>query len=264
MPRFTFKTHFYPGKTMSDSELEELVSQIREVASLCFDECPDYQSLTGKREELSRAVITLAHDKRGKLMGFVSALVLPVYEVGDVLHLGLTCVHPEARGRKLTHKLTSKMLLNYLFKESPFSETWITNCACVLSSLGNVALYFEELYPSPYGEEVPSMTHLNIGREVSKKYRVPIAINDDAVFNEKKFIFEASVPGTIFTKDPNDTRFHHRDETITNFYKDILDFERGDEVLQVGKVSLLTFPKYMAKRAWVKTKKKFGLQLAEA
>jgi hypothetical protein len=41
------------------------------------------------------------------------------------------------------------------------------------------------------------------------------------------FIFEASVEGTTFSKDSHDMRFHHRDQALTRYYQDILDFERG-------------------------------------
>lgn len=257
MSTFTYQTLFYPGKSFSNRKLETLVRELKDVASLCFPETPDYQALTGKREELERAIITTARNKDGKLMGFCSALVLPVESVGNVFHTGLTCVHPNARGKKLTHKLTSKLLLKFLMKESMFKETWITNCACVLSSIGNVALYFEDIYPSPYGAEVPTMTHINIANAISENYRDQIAINDSAKFNMKSFVFEGSVEGTLFEKDAEDQRFHHRNLELTNYYKNLLDFDRGDEVLQVGKVSMMTFPKYMAKTTLKKTKRKW-------
>lgn len=248
MGDFNFKTYFYPGKTFSDERLSRLTAELRAVAAVCFDECPDYQALTGKREELSRAIITTARNKEGKLMGFVSALMLEDEYEENFLHLGLTCARPEARGKKLTHKLTSKTLLKVLMRRSPFSSLWISNCACVLSSLGNVALYFEELSPSPYGPREPSFRHLRIARSISKNYRGPIAISENARLNEEKLVFEGSVPGTIFAKDPSDSRFYHRSAAITDYYLKLLDFERGDEAIQIGRVSILTFPKYVLKR----------------
>jgi hypothetical protein len=255
MNEFQFQTLFYPGTYLSDEKLNHLTQEMRNVASLCFPETPDYQALTGKRKELSRAVITLARNKKGELKGFCSALVLEVESVGRILHTGLTCVHPSTRGKKLTHKLTGKLLLKYLVKESLFQETWVTNCACVLSSLGNVALYFEDIYPSPMGVEVPTITHLNIAKAIDENYREPIAINSTAVFNKNTFVFEGSVEGTLFAKDPDDQRFHHRNQQLTKYYQELLDFKRGDEVLQVGKVSLMTFPKYMIKRVIKNSKK---------
>ena len=248
MAKLQYETIFFPGRYMSDEALSSLTNDLKSVAKSCFDTIPSYQALTGRREEYERAVITIARNRKGEALGFVSALVLKVDYVGDVLHLGLTCVHPKARGLKLTHKLASKMLMNYLIKEAPLGSTWISNCACVLSSLGNVALYFEDLYPSPYGVKAPSINHLKIAQDISEKYREPIAINKDAVLNTKSFIFEASVEGTVFEKDSSDRRFHHRDENLTAFYQDLINFERGDEVLQIGKVSLMTFPKYLLKQ----------------
>ncbi len=254
MGKFNIDIVYYPGKTQTQEQNVKMVEEMRTLASSCLDEIPHYQVLTGEVEELERAVIAFARDKNGKLLGFCSALILPVENVGNVFHTGLTCVHPDARGEKLTHKLTSKVLLNYLFKESLFKDTWVTNCACVLSSIGNVALYFEDIYPSPFGIEAPSMTHLHIARDIDTKYREQIAINDSARFNLDSFVFEGSVEGTFWQKDPDDKRFHHRNMKLTNYYKDLLNFESGDEVLQVGKVSLMTFPKYIVKQALKRTK----------
>lgn len=255
MDKFSYEVLFHPGNYFTKRELEELTDSLRNVASECFDEIPYYQVLTGKRDEFRRAIISVAKNKKGEIVGFCSSLVLDVPSASDVLHLGLTCVSPKARGKKLTHKLTSKLVLQYLLKEAPIDGAWISNCACVLSSLGNVALYFEDIYPSPYGKKDPSAMHLNIAKGISKHYRSPIAINYDAKFNAETFVFEGSVKDAVFEKSANDTRFHHRNKDITNFYQQTLDFERGDEVLQIGRVSLFTFPKYIWNTSMRKLKK---------
>ena len=140
--------------------------------------------------------------------------------------------------------------------ESPLKSVWISNCACVLSSIGNVAKYFEKVYPSPFNQEAPSVNHLFIAKEISDKYRSQIAINETAYFDENKFVFEGSVSDTVFQKNSDDKRFHHRDIGLTNFYKSLLNFDRGDEVLQIGQVSLFTFPKYIIKQMSRKIKQK--------
>lgn len=254
MSKMNYEVLFYPGRRLGEKACADLVKELREVAAECFYDTPSYQALSGKQEELERAVICVGRDEHGRLLGFCSALALPVEGHGHVLHLGLTCVHPDARGLNLTHHLTSKLLLKYLIKESMFKETWISNCACVLSSLGNVAMYFENLYPSPYGVAQPSRTHMQIAKSIDAHYRESIAINDSAEFNAEKFVFEGSVDGTVFEKDAEDERFHHRDRALTEFYQDLLNFENGDEALQIGKVSLLTFPKYIVRKGLVKMK----------
>ena len=115
-------------------------------------------------------------------------------------------------------------------------------------------MYFENLYPSPYGVKEPSTRHLGIARAINKNYRESIAINDTAQFDESRFVFEGSVGGTVFEKSADDGRFHHRDRALTEYYQALLSFERGDEALQIGKVSILTFPKYLIRKASVKMK----------
>ncbi len=252
MGKVQFETIFYPGKTYSNEGLSILTEQLRAVAAECFLEVPLYQALSGKRKEMERAIICLARDKDYNVIGFCSSLVLEVPTFGDVFHTGLTCVSPKARGLRLTHKLTSKILINYLLNESPLSPVWVSNCACVISSLGNAALYFEDIFPSPFNKAHATKAQLGIAEYISKNYRGPIAINSDAVFNPETFVFEGSVKDAVFEKDVRDARFHHRNPDITTFYKNYLDFSRGDEVLQIGKVSLLTFPKYL----WSSSKRK--------
>jgi predicted GNAT family N-acyltransferase len=254
MSKYQYEQLVFPGQVLSDQEQQALVTELRDVAASCFQKTPNYQALSGEKSELDKAVICLARDENGKLMGFCSALFLPVKGRGNVLHLGLTCVHPDSRGQNLTHHLTSKLLLNFIIKKSLFKETWISNCACVLSSLGNVAMYFENLYPSPYGVKIPSIHHLDIARAIDKNHRESIAIKDTAKFNPTRFVFEGSVGGTVFEKDADDGRFHHRDQALTEYYQDLLRFDRGDEALQIGKVSILTFPKYLMRKAAVKMK----------
>ncbi|MBL7665114.1 MAG: hypothetical protein JNM93_08275 [Bacteriovoracaceae bacterium] len=240
-----------PGRYWSDEEVKHYVSILRDVASECFDEIPDYQCLTGKREELSRVVIMLAKNKDARVVAFCSSLFIDQ----DILHLGLTCVRPEARSGGLTHKLLSKLIIQYMLKNKIWSKLWVTNCACVISSLGNIALNFDQVYPSPFAKK-PGQRHLEIAELISREYRVPIAIADTAEFDKEKFIFRGSVKGTTFQKDPEDKRYHHREAFLTEFYKNSMDFENGDEVLQVANLSLFSFPKYIVKQFTRKIKPK--------
>lgn len=243
-----------PGRYLNEVEFESLVADLRSVASDCLDELPHYQCLTGERKEFERLIIAVCRGKDGKMLGFCSSYILDAGSYGEVLHLGLTCVRPLARRMGLTHKLTSKVLTTYLFRQSIFKVSWVSNVACVLSSLGNVALHFDEVYPSPYRVEANS-DHKAIASLINEKYRWELYIREEAKFNEKNFIFEESVLGNIFQKKETDKRYHHRSKELSEYYAGLMNFERGDEVLQIGKVSLLTFPRYLLKnmtKRWFK------------
>ena len=247
-----------PGRYLNQVELDALITDLRSVASECLDELPDYQCLSGRREEFERLIIAVSRSKDGKMLGFCSSYILDAGAHGQVLHLGLTCVLPLARRMGLTHKLTSKVVTTYLLRYSLFKESWISNVACVLSSLGNVALHFDEVYPSPYSVS-PSSQHLSIARLINEQYRNELYIRSEAKFNEKNFIFEESVLGNQFQKSEMDKRYHHRSKKLTDFYADLMDFQRGDEVLQIGKVSILTFPRYLLKNLTKRWKREASL-----
>jgi hypothetical protein len=235
-----------PGRYLNQVDLDALIADLKSVASECLDELPDYQCLSGRREEFERLIIAVSRSKDGKMLGFCSSYILDAGAHGQVLHLGLTCVLPLARRMGLTHKLTSKVVTTYLLRYSLFKQSWVSNVACVLSSLGNVALHFDDVYPSPYNSS-PSKEHIAIAKMIDGQYRHELYIRDEAKFNEKNFIFEESVLGNQFQKSVADKRYHHRSKNLTNFYANLMNFKRGDEVLQIGKVSLLTFPRYLLK-----------------
>lgn len=253
--KILYEFYYQPGLYWTRDLLDRHVGEMRDVAKLCLSEVPDYQCLSGNRKTLARNVIVQARSKQTKeLIGFCSAILFKLNDKENVLHLGLTCVSPEYRGLGLTHKLTSKLLRGYFLEHSLLKTHWISNVACVLSSLGNVAKYFDNVYPSPF-MAYPSKKHFKIAKMISGNslYKKDIYIDEHIKFNPVSFVFEGSVYGNTFQKSEQDEKYFHRDVFINNYYRQMLDFEKGDEVLQIGKVNILTFVKYFIK-SWFKVK----------
>lgn len=231
---------FKPGITMDNNELEHFINLISETSETCFDEVPPYQVFKKNRDEMKDKVISVAWKDNSKkqIDGFCSSVLLPVKGIGEVLHLGLTCVRPEARNRGLTHLLTHRVVASQLIKINPLiGKLWISNCAAVISSLVNVSLFFEKVYPSPFIRNRKRPEHTIIAESINKYYRDKMYINSKAEFDEDNFIFRGSVKDTVFQKDENDARYHHRNKILTGYYKNIMNFEEGDEVLQIGYAS---------------------------
>lgn len=237
-----------PGRTMGNAEIAELARSVRETAETCFEELPPYQVLLGTREAFSDKVLTVAEREDGTMAGFCSAVLLPIPGVGRVFHTGLTCVRPEDRSSGLTHKLTSKAALTYLLRFRPLSKVWMTNVACVLSSLGNIALHFDEVYPTPAGTGA-SDTHRRIAQAIAEFHREKIFVRPDAEFDPERFVFRGGNLGNCFAKRADDARYHHRDAGLNRFYSERLNWEAGDVQLQVGTFSALTGLNYFARRS---------------
>lgn len=234
---FRYQILHKPGSYFTDSEMHKLVNDIRDVAATAFNPIPEYQVMCGTREELSDKIIALAWDKN-TLAGFASTVELYIPTIGNILHLGLTVVKPEYRSNGLTHLLMQKAITSYIIQKAIyFDKLWITNCAAVLSSLVNVALHFEQVYPAPHTITYTKQ-HKVIAETINQLYRKKIYIRDDSYFDSNNHIFRGSVKGTVFQKDINDTSYYHRNTEYNNYYKNLMDFNNGDEILQVGYASI--------------------------
>ncbi|MCB9479406.1 MAG: hypothetical protein H6684_07895 [Deltaproteobacteria bacterium] len=251
--KYKYKIYIRPGVTMPDAKFERLARELRSCAKTCFDQLPPYQCLLGTRASLADKAIAVAWRRDGRIAGFCSCVLLDVDNVGTVLHLGLTCVRPDDRGSGLTHKLTSKVIIGYLARHRLVGKQWISNVACVLSSLGNVAMFFDEVFPSPLADTAVSTAHASIAKTIDERYRDEIYIRPDAQFDWTRFVFQGSVRDTVFQKDKDATAYHHRNRAINQYYTGIMSFDRGDEVLQVGSVSLLgTAPRYFLRKKQIR------------
>jgi len=237
---FKFQLLIRPGLVLEDAQLLHLIDKVKNCSATAFNELPDYQVLTGRREEFDDKVLAIAWRPDGEIAGYCSCVLLPVPGVGHVLHLGLTVVRPEDRGLGLTHFLTRKAVTGYIMRHRPVGRLWCSNCAAVLSSLGNVALHFDKVYPSPFEPTIPSKKHQKIAETIDHYYREKMYIREDAVFDRERFIFRGSVRETVFQKDADDRRYYHRRGLINEYYKSVMDFTQGDEVLQIGYCSVIS------------------------
>ncbi|MDH4467747.1 MAG: hypothetical protein QE271_06785 [Bacteriovoracaceae bacterium] len=259
--KLKYEVYNCPGNWMELDQLKSFYEELKVVASECLDEVPNYQCLREDLRDMNRLIISVARSRDGKIVGFCSSYIFNIYDE-LILHMGLTCVSPVARGLKLTHKLSSKVVTCFLLNYSLTKSSWISNVACVLSSLGNLANYFDQVYPSPF-LQTPSIKHIELALFIDQNLREELYVRKEAKFNSKNFIFEESVLGNMFQKELTDKRYHHRSLLLNQFYRSLLNFERGDEVLQIGKVSWLTFPKYAFKKMTRKFSKKKLLESQE-
>ncbi len=229
-----------PGNRWTRRGLANLVGEMRDLADRCLEELPRYQALSGEREALKRAVITTARDADGKLVGFCSGVLLEAKGAGRFLHMGLTCVDPSTRGTGLTRRLNEYLVRCFMLRTRPFGKVWLSCVACVKSSLGNVALHFDNVYPSPFAAPRPSKVHLSIANAVSQHHRRWIHIREDAEFDPTHFVFRGGAKDTVFQKRRDDERYLHRHPKLNQYYDSLMDFDNGDLVLQVCSASVVT------------------------
>lgn len=247
---FTYQYQYLyrPGRSLSDRALAALAAEITALGRRCLDPLPDYQVFLGTRAAFADKVITCARDPHdGRLRAFCSCVLLPMPGVGEVLHLGLTCVDPALRGSRLSTTLANRLLGRYVVTRRPVGRVWMTSVACVLSVCGNLGEHLPRVYPSPRHDAPFADEVAQIAETFDRQYRDVAFVQPDATFDRDSFVFRGSGRGTAFQKAADAVEFHHRDPAINAFYQARLRFEDGDELLQVVSFTLWDLARYQVR-----------------
>lgn len=239
-----------PGLSLSESELEELVSQLRVVAAKTLpEENLTYGIFSGDRERLSRAIVTLiCEEATGRPIAFNALSVMSVEldgEPTEVTHLGLVMVDPDERGQGLSWVLYGLTAL-VLFVRDGMRQKWISNVTQVPSVVGMVSQTFSDVFPSPLPGARQSFAHLQLARGIMTRHRAVFGVGDEAGFDEARFVItNAYTGGSDALKKTFETAPKHRDEQYNAFCARELDYARGDDVLQLGRIDLAGARRYL-------------------
>ena len=239
-----------PGRSLSEPELEQLVSQLRIVAGKTLPAGSlAYGIFSGKRERLSRAIVTLiCEEATGRPIAFNALSVMPVELDGEqieVTHLGLVMVDPDAQGQGLSWVLYGLTTL-VLFMRGGLRAKWISNVTQVPAVCGMVSDTFSDVFPSPRPNARQNFAHLQLARGIMRQHRGVFGVGEEAGFDEARFVItDAYTGGSDALKKSFDVAPKHRDEQTNAFCARELDYARGDDLLQIGRVDLAAARRYL-------------------
>ena len=239
-----------PGLSLSETELDELVSQLRIVAAKTLpEESLTYGIFSGERERLLRAIVTLiCEETSGRPIAFNALSVMSVEldgEPTEVTHLGLVMVDPDVRGQGLSWVLYGLTAL-VLFARDGLRPKWISNVTQVPAVVGMVSETFSDVFPSPHPAARQSFAHLQLARGIMARHRAVFGVGDEAGLDEARFVItNAYTGGSDALKKTFETAPKHRDEQYNAFCARELDYARGDDVLQLGRIDLAGARRYL-------------------
>ncbi len=239
-----------PGLSLSEAELDELVSQLRVVAAKTLPkESLTYGIFSGERERLSRAIVTLiSEEATGRPIAFNALSVMKVELDGEpveVTHLGLVMVDPDERGQGLSWVLYGLTAL-VLFARDGLRPKWISNVTQVPSVVGMVSQTFSDVFPSPHPDSRQSFAHLQLARGIMSRHRAVFGVGEEAGFDEARFVItNAYTGGSDALKKTFEAAPKHRDEQYNAWCARELDYARGDDVLQLGRIDLAGARRYV-------------------
>nr|WP_300309313.1 hypothetical protein [Halomonas sp.] len=240
----------HPGNVLDDPSLEELVGMLRLVASRTLKGGElTYGIFSGDRERLSRSVVTLITEKAtGKPVAFNTLAVMDATFAGEkhqILHLGLVIVDPDSRETGLSSALYGLTVL-ILFLRGGLRSRWISNVTQVPAIIGMVSETFSDVFPSPRNDTRQHFVHLSLARQIMRLHRHVFGVGDDAGFDEARFVItNAYTGGSDDLKKTFENAPKHRDERYNTFCREMLDYARGDDVLQLGQIDMAAARRYL-------------------
>jgi hypothetical protein len=239
-----------PGKALSEKELERLVAQLRVVAGKTLPAGDlTYGIFSGERERLARAIVTLiSEEASGRPIAFNALSVMPAELDGqptEVTHLGLVMVDPDVQGQGLSWVLYGLTTL-VLFIRGGLRAKWISNVTQVPAVCGMVCETFSDVYPSPQAGSRASFAHLQLARSIMRSHRAVFGVGADAGFDEARFVItDAYTGGSDALKKSFEAAPKHRHARYNAFCSRELDYARGDDLLQIGRIDLAAARHYL-------------------
>jgi GNAT superfamily N-acetyltransferase len=240
-----------PGLSLPPAERDALLSQLRAVAGKTLSEKSlGYGVFSDEREATARAIITLiCEEATGRPIAFNALSVMDVELDGQptkVTHLGLVMVDPDAQGQGLSWVLYGLTAL-VLFARDGLRPKWISNVTQVPAVVGMVSETFSDVFPSPHPATRRSFAHLQLARGIMSRHRAVFGVGHEAGFDEARFVIcDAYTGGSDALKKSFEIAPKHRDEAYNAFCARELDYERGDDVLQLGRIDLAGARRYLS------------------
>ena len=238
-----------PGLWMKQDALDALLSDMKKIAKKTVpkDEL-EYGVLGGDDARLKTCIITLIRDRTtGEPIAFnaLSWISLTLHgERLELLHLGLVMVDPDARNKGFSWVLYGLTCFLF-FLRGGLRPIWISNVTQVPAIFGIVGKTFSQIFPDST-DSPPTYDHVALARQIMTEHRHVFGVGEDAEFDEDRFIIRnAYTGGSDALKKTLATCQKHRDETVNRFCGTHLDYERGDDFLQIGQLSLASARSYL-------------------
>jgi hypothetical protein len=154
-------------------------------------------------------------------------------------------VDPDARGQGLAWVLYGLTTL-VLFLRDGLRQRWISYVTQVPSVVGMVCETFSDVYPSPRPEARQSFAHLQLARGIMRQHRAVFGVGNEAGFDESRFVItDAYTGGSDALKKTIEEAPQHRDPLYGEFCARELNYDRGDDFLQIGRIDLAAARAYL-------------------
>ena len=238
-----------PGRWMPPDDLARMVDDLRVVAATTLGgDSLDYGVLTGDIDRLNDAILTVLYEGESRQpVGFNALSLLTLDLRGrpeEVLHTGLVMVDPEFQGRGFSWVLSGLSVVLTFFHRQ-LRPLWITSVTQVPAIFGVIVESFDDVFPARLKDR-RTYRHLEIARQVMGNHRHVFGVAQEAGFDPERFIItNAYTGGSDNLKKTYSQAPKHRHDEYNAMCRGQLDYERGDDFLQIGRWNLRTGRRYL-------------------
>lgn len=239
-----------PGAWMDARALAALSADLRDIAVETLPaDALTYGVFSGDPDIMSRVVITLVRQNDGTPIAFNALATMQVEtdpKPTEVLHLGLVMVVPAARSQNLSWVLYG-LTCFLIFVRRQLRPVWVSNVTQVPAVVGMVSGMFSDVWPQPEAGR-RSLNHLLLARRIMTDHCSVFGVGADATFDEDRFVIANAYTGgsdglkKTFAEAPK-----HRDPKFNSFCENQLDYDRGDDVLQLGVMDVAAMRRFLSR-----------------
>lgn len=235
---------------MSAKDLAALRQDLRKVAERATPGgALDYGVFSDQEEALARTIVTLVYRvSDGEPVAFNALPVIRLSLSGksvDVLHLGLVMIDPAVRSQGLSWVLYG-LTCFLLFLRNQLRPLWISNVTQVPAVAGMVAETFSDVFPAPTRGARRSLRQQLIATAIMGSHRHVFGVGPEAGFDADRFVItNAYTGGSDNLKKTFEAAPKHRKAEYNDFCAAELDYERGDDLLQIGQLDLNAAQRYL-------------------
>lgn len=243
-----------PSLHLSHTQLDKLKADIKIIGQKTLPGNPlDYGVFQdGNDDAYSCSLITVLYDTKTKEA--VAFNCMPILEINvhgqpeEVLHLGLVMVDPDARSSGLSSILYGFACIITLIRKQ-FRPIWVSSVTQVPAVVGLVSELYSNTYPSPLPNSRRSFTHLQIARRIMEDHRSMFGVGEDADFDEQTFVISnAYTGGSDNLKKTFEDTPKHRKSIYNDMCAHNLDYNRGDDFLQIGRLDAAAVRHYFMRK----------------
>jgi hypothetical protein len=237
-----------PGLWMDQAALDQLAADLRTVASKTLAAGGlTYGVFSGQRERMEQSIITLVRRGDGTPVAFNALAVMELEtrpRPTEILHLGLVMVDPGERSKQLSWVLYG-LTCFLIFVRHQFRPIWVSNVTQVPAVIGMVSGMFSDVWPGPDAGR-RTLNHVLLARQIMARHRHVFGVGDDAGFDEERFVItNAYTGGSDDLRKTWEAAPKHRDARYNAFCAAALDYDRGDDIIQLGRMDLPAITRYL-------------------